>query len=140
MRAEGIVASMAFDVVDAADLQWDEREPMHGQAPRSQASVTDAAQLTQSRARMWRYPAHTRGRRHIDPNQEEIFVPLRGTLTLLLEDPPQRVDVEPGGIVAVHPGTPMQARNETDEEILFFAYGAPPVSGGAELLDDVAEI
>ena len=75
MRAEGIVARMAFDVVQAADLQWDEREPMHGQAPRSQASVTDAAQLTQSRARMWRYPAHTRGRRHIDPNQEEIFVP-----------------------------------------------------------------
>ena len=54
-------------------------------------------------------------------------MPLRGTLTLLLEDPPQRVDVEPGGLVAVHPGTPMQARNETDEEILFFAYGAPPV-------------
>ena len=140
MRAEGIVASMPFDVVHAADLPWDEREPMHGQAPRSQASVTDAAQLTQSRARMWRYPAHTRGRRHIDPNQEEIFVPLRGTLTLLLEDPPQRVDVEPGGIVAVHSGTPMQARNETDEEIVFFAYGAPPVSGGAEFLDDVAEI
>ena len=89
---------------------------------------------------MWRYPAHTRGRRHIDPNQEEIFVPLRGTLTLLLEDPPQRVDVEPGGIVAVHAGTPMQARNESDEEILFFAYGAPPVSGGAEFLDDVAEL
>ena len=68
--------------------------------------------LTESRARMWRYPAHTRGRRHIDPVQEEIFVPLRGTLTLLLDDPPQRVDVEPGGLVAVHPGTPMQARNE----------------------------
>jgi quercetin dioxygenase-like cupin family protein len=140
MRAEGIVARMAFDVVQAVDLQWEEREAMHGQAARSQASVTDPAQLTQSRARMWRYPAHTRGRRHIDPNQEEIFVPLRGTLTLLVEDPPQRIYVEPGGIIAVHVGTPMQARNETDGEILFFAYGAPPVSGGAEFLDDVAEI
>ena len=140
MRAEGIVAVMSFDVVHAAGLAWEEREPMHGQAARSQASVTDAAQLAQSRARMWRYPAHTRGRRHIDESQEEVFVPLHGTLTLLVEDPPQRVDVEPGGVVAVHPGTPMQARNETDEEIVFFAYGAPPVSGNVQLLDDVAEL
>ena len=31
----------------------------------------------------------------------------------------------------------MQARNETDEEVLFLAYGAPPVSGNAAFLDDV---
>ena len=49
---------------------------LHGQAPRSQASLTDAAQLAESRARMWRYPAHTRGRRHVDPDQEEVFVPI----------------------------------------------------------------
>ena len=131
---------MGFDVVQAAELVWEEREPLHGQAPRSQAPVTDPAHLTQSRARMWRYPAHTRGRRHADPDQEEVFVPLRGTLTLLLEDPPQRVDVAPGGVIAVHAGTPIQARNETAEEILFFAYGAPPISGNASFLDDVAEI
>ena len=131
---------MSFDVARAADLQWEEREPMHGQPPRSQASVTDALQLAESRARMWRYPAHTRGRRHIDAAQEEVFVPLRGALTLLLEDPPQRVDVEPGGVVAVRPGTPIQARNETDDEILFFAYGAPAVSGNAEFLEDVPEL
>ena len=128
---------MAFDVVHEQDLEWLERETSDGSAPRSHAVVTDAANLTESRARMWRYPAHVRGRRHIDPVQEEIFVPLRGTLTLLLEDPPERVDVEPGGLVAVHPGTPMQARNETDEEILFFAYGAPPIHGNVEFLDDV---
>ena len=51
---------------------------------------------------MWRYPAHVRGRRHIDPVQEEIFVPLRGTLTLLLDDPPLRVEVEPGGLRELH--------------------------------------
>ena len=117
---------MPFDVVHADALAWEEREPMHGQAPRSHAPVTDAAELTESRARMWRYPAHTRGRRHLDPDQEEVFVPMRGTLTMLVEDPPQRVDVEPGGVVVVHQGTPMQVRNETDEEIVFFAYGAPP--------------
>jgi quercetin dioxygenase-like cupin family protein len=130
---------MAFDVVHAEGLQWEDRET-DGTEPRRNAHITEAASLTQSRARMWRYPAHSRGRRHADPDQEEVFVPLRGTLTLLLEDPPQRVDVEPGGLVAVHPGTPMQARNETDEEILFFAYGAPPVRGNTMFLEDVSEI
>lgn len=131
---------MPFDVVHSSALPWEEREPQYGQAPRSQANVTDAARLTQSRARMWRYPAHTRGRRHADPDQEEVFVPLRGTLTLLVEDPPQRVDVAPGELVAVHAGTPLQARNETGEEILFFVYGAPPEHGNTQFLEDVPEL
>lgn len=126
---------MAHVVIHPADLQWDERPD-----GRSTAAITDAAQMTQSRARMWRYPAHSRGRRHRDPDQEEVFVPLRGTLTMLLGDPWERVDVEPGGAVVVHIGTPMQARNETGEEITFFAYGAPPQHGNAQFLDDVESI
>jgi quercetin dioxygenase-like cupin family protein len=128
---------MPYDVVHNSDLAWEERDPIGSGDPRHQAPVTDQANLTQSRARMWRYPAHSRGRRHLDNSQEEVFVPIRGTLTVLLEEPPQRVDVEPGGVVVVHVGTPMQLRNETGEEILFFAYGAPPVSGNAEFLEDV---
>jgi quercetin dioxygenase-like cupin family protein len=130
---------MTYDVVHAAELEWEERPAHEAQRPRHTAAVTEAAQLTHSRARMWRYPPHTRGRRHADPDQEEVFVPLHGTLTLLLEDPPQRVDVDPGGVVAVHRGTPLQARNETDDEILFFVYGAPPVSGNTRFLDDVVD-
>ena len=131
---------MGYDVVHGSSIEWEERTPAHeGQATRHTASITDAAGLTESRARMWRYPAHTRGRRHLDPDQEEVFVPLRGTLTMLLDDPPSRIDVEPGGLVAVHPGTPLQVRNETDEEILFFAFGAPPIHGTAEFLDDVVD-
>lgn len=131
---------MGYDVVHGAEMPWEEREPVHGQPPRSQASITDAAKLEKSRARMWRYPPHTRGRRHLDPDQEEVFVPLRGTLTVLLGEPPERVDVDPGGLVAVHAGTPLQARNETDEEILFFVYGAPTAHGNAEFLDDVESV
>jgi len=131
---------MGYDIVHGSSIEWEERAPAHeGQATRHTASITDAAGLTESRARMWRYPAHTRGRRHLDPDQEEVFVPLRGTLTMLLDEPPVRVDVEPGGLVAVHPGTPLQVRNETDEEILFFAFGAPPIHGTAEFLDDVVD-
>jgi len=130
---------MPYHAVTAESLAWEEREPLHGQPARSQASITDAASLTQSRARMWRYPPHTRGRRHADPAQEEVFVPVSGTLTALLEDPPERVDVEPGGVLVVHTGTPLQLRNESDEELVLFAYGAPPISGNAEFLEDVEE-
>jgi mannose-6-phosphate isomerase-like protein (cupin superfamily) len=125
---------VGFDVVHSGDLSWEEREPPPGQQPRRHAVLTERANLTQSRARMWRYPPGAEGRRHLDPDQEEVFVPLSGTLTVLLGEPPERFDVEPGGIVAVHQGTPMQLRNETDEEIVFFAYGAPPVTGNAQFL------
>jgi mannose-6-phosphate isomerase-like protein (cupin superfamily) len=123
---------MGYDVVQAADLAWQEREPPPGQQPRRHAPLTEQANMTQSRARMWTYPPHVEGRRHLDPDQEEVFVPIRGTLTVLLGEPPERFDVDPGGAVVVHQGTPMQLRNETDEEILFFAYGAPPVTGNAQ--------
>src|SRR5712691_1730004 len=103
---------MGYDVVHHDDLEWEERPGHEGQEPRHAAPLTEPAQMTESRARMWRYPAHTRGRRHLDPDQEEVFVPLRGTLTMLLGDPWKRVDVGPGGVVVVHSGTPLQPRNE----------------------------
>jgi mannose-6-phosphate isomerase-like protein (cupin superfamily) len=131
---------MGWDVVYERDLDWEARPAPEGQQPRHAAAVTDAARMTESRARMWRYPAHTRGRRHLDPDQEEVFVPLRGTLTMLLGEPWERVDVEPGGVVVVHQGTPLQARNETSEEIVFLAYGAPTRHGNAEFLEDVESV
>jgi mannose-6-phosphate isomerase-like protein (cupin superfamily) len=76
----------------------------------------------------------------MDHAQEEVFVPIVGTLTMVLGEPPERVDVEPGGVIVVHVDTPMQARNETDAEITFFAYGAPPQQGNAEFLDDVESV
>jgi mannose-6-phosphate isomerase-like protein (cupin superfamily) len=131
---------VGYDVVHAGDLQWEERPGHEGEAPRHAAAVTDACAMTDSRARMWRYPAHVRGRRHLDPDQEEVFVPIVGTLTMLLGDPWERVDVAPGGVVVVHKSTPMQARNETGEEITFLAYGAPPQHGNAQFLDDVESV
>jgi mannose-6-phosphate isomerase-like protein (cupin superfamily) len=131
---------VAYDVVHYDELDWEERPGHEGQAPRHAAALTEAAHMTESRARLWRYPARTRGRRHLDPDQEEVFVPLRGTLTMLLGDPWERVDVEPGGVVVVHQGTALQPRNESDDEILFLAYGAPTRHGNAEFLDDVESL
>src|SRR5437879_13592084 len=118
---------MAYDVVQFADLEWEERPGHEGQEPRHAAGLTEPAHMTESRARMWRYPPRTRGRRHLDPDQEEVFVPLRGTLTMLLEDPPRRVDVEPGGLIAVHHGSTMQIRHEKEYAAHLLTFIAPPI-------------
>ena len=62
---------------------------------------------------------------------------ISGTLTVLLGDEPERADLGPGGVVRVAPMTALQLRNESDEEVVLFAYGAPPLREGADFLDDV---
>ena len=128
---------MGFRVIRPDDDVWEERPNQEG-AIRRIADITAHGALGQSRARLWRYPAGTRGRRHLEGVQEEVFVVLAGTLTMLLGDPPERVDLPPQSIVTVAPGTGIQMRNESDAEVVVFAYGAPPVTGKAEYLDDVA--
>lgn len=129
---------MGYHVADARVIEWEERPPaVEGQAPRQAADVTTAADLKQSRARVWRYPPHTRGRRHADHAQEEVFVVLAGTLTMLLDDPPERIDVGPQSVIAVEPMTPLQVRNEADEQLVLFIYGAPPERAGADFFDDI---
>jgi mannose-6-phosphate isomerase-like protein (cupin superfamily) len=118
-------------------LEYEERPPKEGEEPRRTADLTTAIELKESRARLWRYPPHSTGRRHQDHIQEEVFVVISGTLTMLLGDEPERVDLGPGGVVAVEPMTPLQMRNETDEELVVFVYGAPPLREGADMLDDV---
>src|SRR5438067_3350742 len=127
---------MSFHVMRREDAVWEERPNQDGQLRRL-ADITTAGELTQSRARIWRYPPHTRGRRHVEGAQEEVFVVLEGTLTMLLGDPPERFDLEPASVVAVAPGTGLQLRNEGDHDVLVFAYGAPPITGQAAYLDDV---
>jgi mannose-6-phosphate isomerase-like protein (cupin superfamily) len=130
---------MGYRVIRPGDDVWEERPNQQGQS-RHVADLTRAGKLTQSRARIWRYPPHTRGRRHVEGAQEEVFVVLAGTLTMLLGDPPERVDLEPQSVVTVAPGTGLQMRNEGDADLVVFAYGAPPVTGQAEYLDDVEHL
>jgi len=129
---------VGYHVADATRVDWEERPPVvEGQQPRLAADVTTAANLQHSRGRVWRYPPRTRGRRHADHVQEEVFVVLSGKLTMLLGDPPERVDVGPQSVVAVEPMTPLQVRNEGEEELVLFIYGAPPEQAGADFYDDV---
>jgi mannose-6-phosphate isomerase-like protein (cupin superfamily) len=128
---------MGYRVARSEDLEYVERTSGTDTPPRLMADLTEAAGLVQSRARLWRYPPHSVGRRHHDHAQEEVFVVLSGTLTMLLGDPAERVDVGIGAVVAVDAMTPLQMRNESDEELVCFVYGAPPLQEGADFLDDV---
>jgi mannose-6-phosphate isomerase-like protein (cupin superfamily) len=128
---------VGYGVVRPDDRDWEERSFVEGQPPRLAADVTRAAGLTQSRARLWRYPPGTRGRRHADHGQEEVFVVLSGSFTFLVGDPPERVDAPEGTVMRMELGTPFQIRNDGESEGTLFAYGAPPVEAGAEFLPDL---
>jgi hypothetical protein len=57
---------------------------------------------------------------------------------MLLGDPPERVEgLGPESVVAVEPMTPLQVRNESDEELVLYIYGSPAEQGGADMLPDV---
>src|SRR4051812_41730504 len=131
---------MGYRVALGRAHEYAERPGHEGQPPRLAADLTAALELKQSRARLWRYPPHTRGRRHADHAQEEVFVVLAGTLTMLLGDPSERFDLPPESVVAVEPMTPLQVRNEGDEELVLFIYGAPPDQAGADFLDDPGDL
>ena len=40
-----------------------------------------------------------------------------------------------GGLIHVEPETPLQTVNHGDEELVVYAYGTPPESEHAEILD-----
>ena len=134
-----MIAAMGYHVVRAGDHSFEERPKPGGyehEPARLASDLTTAAGLRQSRAQLWRYPPGTRGRRHADLAQEEVFVVLSGTLTMHLGEPPERVELPPQSVVAVEPKTPLQLRNEGDDEVVVFIYGAPPEQGGADFFED----
>ena len=101
---------------------------------RELVEVREAAGLRHSQAALWRYPPGGGNRRHREPVQEEVFCVLDGTLAAYLGEPAERFELSPRSVVVVEPGTPVQLRNESDSEVVFFAYGAP-----AQSADYVAE-
>jgi mannose-6-phosphate isomerase-like protein (cupin superfamily) len=111
---------------------WRPEEPL-----RTIVELPLHASLRHSRANLWRYPPGARGRRHREPIQEEVFCVVEGTLTMLLGDPPERFELPPRSLVVVEPGTPLQVRNESEEDVLVFAYGAPqqPADYQADILE-----
>jgi uncharacterized cupin superfamily protein len=108
--------------------------PSGGDQTRGILRLSDA--LSQMRANVWRLPSGSRGRRHAERVQEELFVALEGTVTLALGDPPEMVDLPRGSMAVVQPGTAIQVRNECDEQAVVLIVGAPPETGQADYLPD----
>ena len=116
----------------------EEREyqpPQRGDQRRSLAPLSDA--LHTMRANIWRLPPGGRGNRHLERVQEEMFVVLEGTATLLIGEPPERVELPCGSVAVVETETALQLRNEGDAEMVVLIVGAPPEQGRAEYLPDV---
>ena len=69
---------MPFHWIGPQEMNFEERPANEGEEPRRAADLTEAVNLEQSRARLWRYPPHSTGRRHRDHAQEEVFVVVSG--------------------------------------------------------------
>jgi mannose-6-phosphate isomerase-like protein (cupin superfamily) len=128
---------VGYRVIRPSELEFEERPYHEDEPPRDAADLTTALALERSRARLWRYPPGTRGRRHADRAQEEVFVVLDGEPTMYLGEPPERVELEAGAAVAVQPSTILQIRNESERQATLFIYGAPPDQAGADFFPDV---
>jgi mannose-6-phosphate isomerase-like protein (cupin superfamily) len=126
---------VAFRSIVPNELDWITRPHEPGEPARHVAELSDLAGFAHSRANIWRYEHGAKGRRHRHTTQEETFVVLAGTLSMYVGDPPERVDVPTGGVIHVEPGTPLQSVNHGVEELLVYAYGTPPESENAEILN-----
>ena len=126
---------MAFRVVRPDDLDWVTRPHEPGEAARHVAELSEPAGFAHTRANVWRYEPGAKGRRRMHRLQEETFVVLSGTLSMYVGDPPERQDVPAGALIHVEPGTPLQSVNHGDEDLVVYAYGTPPESEHAEILD-----
>ena len=126
---------MSFKIIRPDDLEFETRPHEPGESPRHAAAVTELAGFRHTRSNFFRFEPGARGRRHSDMTQEETYVPVRGTLTMYLDEPPERHQIPVGGVVLVEPGTARQIVNEEDEDLLVYIYGAPPERGEVEFLD-----
>jgi mannose-6-phosphate isomerase-like protein (cupin superfamily) len=126
---------MSFRAVDPKRLDWITRPHEPGEPARHVAELSEHAGFAHTRANVWRYEPGAKGRRHRHKTQEETFVVLAGTLSMYVGEPPERVDVPTDALIHIEPGTPLQSVNHGDEDLLVYAYGTPPESENAELLD-----
>jgi quercetin dioxygenase-like cupin family protein len=121
--------------IDPARLEWITRPHEPGEPARHVAELSEVAGFEHTRANVWRYEPGAKGRRHRHPVQEETFVVLAGTLSMYVGEPPERHDVAAGSLIHVPPGTALQSVNHGDVDLVVYAYGYPPESEHAELLD-----
>ena len=117
------------------EVEWITRPHEPGEPARHVAELSERAGFAHTRANLWRYEPGAKGRRHKHTSQEETFVVLAGNLSMYLGEPPERHEVPAGSLVHVEPGTPLQSANHGDVDLVVYAYGTPPESENAEILE-----
>jgi quercetin dioxygenase-like cupin family protein len=126
---------VGYTVLRPEDQRFDKPSWRPDEQVRTLVELPLHATLQHSRAHLWKYPAGAQGRRHKPVVQEEVFFVYRGTFTMLLGDESERYELPPGSIVVVEPGTTLKLMNESGDEGLIFAYGAP-ADRAAEILEE----
>jgi quercetin dioxygenase-like cupin family protein len=126
---------VGFHIVQRDALEWMTRPHEPGEAARHVAELSDLAGVQHTRVNVWLFEPGAAGRRHRHKLQEETFIVLSGTLSMYLGEPPERHDVAPGGLINVDPGTALQTVNHGDDDLIVYAYGYPPETEHAEILD-----
>jgi mannose-6-phosphate isomerase-like protein (cupin superfamily) len=99
--------------------------------------LTDALGCEQLSMTLIRVPAHTdfeQGTGHYHDEVEELYLVIRGTLTMRLADDVHRVG--PGSVVRVAPRTPRSHRNEGDEPVEMWAVSRRIERSDATKIDD----
>jgi mannose-6-phosphate isomerase-like protein (cupin superfamily) len=97
------MASVATTDVTVATI--DEMDPIHGgiaRRARAQLGVTAWGMQVLTLPPSWHdYPNHNHDEAAFDPNQEEVYIPLAGSATLVAGE--QRFDLVPGTMARVGP-------------------------------------
>jgi quercetin dioxygenase-like cupin family protein len=120
--------------VDYDDYRWITRPHADGEPARHVAELSEALGQSHARTNVWRYEPGAFGKRHVHASQDETFVVVRGTLTMYLGEPPQRVDATPGDVLHVPHGTPLQTANHAEDDLVVYVHGWPPEDVNATLL------
>jgi hypothetical protein len=105
----------------------DDMEPIHGGvARRARATLGVTAwgmQVLTLPPRWDGYPNHNHDADAFDPNQEEVYIPLSGSATMVTGD--ERFDLEPGMMVRVGP-TQLRQVLPGDDGIRMLVLGGRP--------------
>lgn len=125
---------MSQHLLEYDNYTWITRPHAEDEPARHVAELSEAAGQAWARTNVWRYEPGAAGKRHRHVTQDETFVVVRGTLTMYLGEPPERVVATPGDVIHAPHGTPLQTVNEGPGDLVVYVHGWPPEEENAELL------